>query len=65
MQKQLLIIEKVKDVGALAVELTINISLIDPQGIHSSKANKVNEEFTADEALKEERKQKIDSNLEK
>lgn len=56
MQKQLLIIEKVKDVGALAVELTINIFLIDPQGIHPSKTNKGNEEFTADEALKEERK---------
>ena len=65
MQKQSLIIEKAKDVGALAVELTINISLTDPQGIHPSKTNKVNEEFTADEALKEERKQKIDSNLEK
>ena len=56
MQKQLINIEKVKDVGALAVELTINILLIDPQGIHPSKTNKGNEEFTADEALKEERK---------
>ena len=56
MQKQLLITEKVKDAGALAVELTVNIFLIDPQGIHPSKTNKGNEEFTADEALKEERK---------